>query len=96
MLRNGSISPKTGEMRTSCSPVPTRAALVSPRSADPFAGGCGSAGPRLVCVFLFLFPPNFAAFVRSGSILFGTGFGGGGWAARSAQIGRTRQVVAMT
>lgn len=42
------------------------------------------------------FFPKFAAFVRSGSILFGTGGRGEGGAARSAQIGRTRQVVAMT
>lgn len=76
-----SIPPKTGEMRTSRSPLPTRAALVSPRNEDPFPGGVEATGPggSLWLFFLFFFSsPNFAAFVRSGSILFGTGLEEGG------------------
>lgn len=56
-----SIPPKTGEMRTSCSPLPTRAALVSPRNEDPFPGGVEATGPEgsLWLFFLvFFFPPR--------------------------------------
>lgn len=56
VLRNGSISPKTGEMKTSCSPLPTRAAVVSPRSAAPFPGWWKRRGLGILCVFHFFSP----------------------------------------
>lgn len=58
-MRNGSISPRTGEMGTSCSPLPTRAAVVSPPRADPFPGGVEALGPGGFCVvFLISFFPR--------------------------------------
>lgn len=55
-MRNGSISPRTGEMKTSCSPLPTPAAVVSPRRADPFSQERGEAPwPRGSVWFYYFF-----------------------------------------
>lgn len=94
-----SIPPKTGEMRTSRSPLPTRAALVSPRNEDPFPGGVEATGPggSLWLFFLFFFfLPELRSLCSKRFNPVWDRLGGGGCAARSAQIGRTRQVVTMT
>lgn len=97
VLRNGSISPQTGEMRTSCSPLPTGAAVVSPRSADPFPGRAVEAPwPGDSAWFFISFSPELRSLCSKRFNPVWDRLGGGGCAARSAQIGRTRQVVAMT